>query len=482
VDVAFCCVVDEKTKYLAQAVRWAQAIRWVGGKLADASLFVGTTDGCPAGYAREFDRLGVQRLCVARASDWHGPSNKIGVLACEEMAGFKCVVLSDCDVAFVADISQWLTSDSIAAKPADLATLGNDLLAELFRAAGKAVPQQRLLTSIDRVPLIPYCNSGVVLLGESVREDFVALWMEFNRFLLGNRRLLGTREFFCDQASFALALNESKGAYRELPIAMNFPCHLRLDSYPTDVHSIVPMALHYHDRVDGRTGYLMATGMPGPDDSIARFNARLSRERRSHLANTVFWDERYNLDPELGSGIGSRGEHARYKAAIVETFLRSMPECCVIDFGCGDCSLLEHVNIARYIGVDASSEVISRNRRSHPGHAFVCGLLPDVDAQGEVSICFDLLIHQATLSEFDAVLDRILAASSRGGLVNGFDKDPGFASDIIFFHTPLCEALAKRGVDHSSVGEYRGTVIYQWSKGRRGVAARLFEECQAATG
>src|SRR5690606_28969602 len=37
--VAFCCAVDEKPKYLVQAVRWAQSIRWLAGSLSNADLY-----------------------------------------------------------------------------------------------------------------------------------------------------------------------------------------------------------------------------------------------------------------------------------------------------------------------------------------------------------------------------------------------------------------------------------------------------------
>ena len=36
--IAVCCAADEKTKYLTQAVRWAQSMRWFG---PPCDLFVG---------------------------------------------------------------------------------------------------------------------------------------------------------------------------------------------------------------------------------------------------------------------------------------------------------------------------------------------------------------------------------------------------------------------------------------------------------
>jgi hypothetical protein len=267
--IALCCVADEKTKYLSQALRWARAIRLFG---VEADLFVGLTDPCPDYFRDQLQRLGVRLLPVPKASDWHGPSNKLGVLVDPALRGYDFVVLSDCDIVVVGDIADQFLPGRIRAKPADMATLGDDVLERVFASAGLALPTRKVRTSIDRVSMHPYCNSGFIIFPGDLLEAFMGRWLHWNQHVLAHTPLLGDRAFFTDQASFAMALSEFIDHFEELPIEMNFPCHLGAQAYPADLHEVEPRILHYHDRVDGQTGLLLPTSLPGPDRVIARFN------------------------------------------------------------------------------------------------------------------------------------------------------------------------------------------------------------------
>ena len=46
--------------------------------------------------------------------------------------------------------------------------------------------------------------------------------------------------------------------------------------------------------------------MPGPDRVIEALNGRIAGFMASSFLNSVFWDFRYAVAPELGSGLGSR--------------------------------------------------------------------------------------------------------------------------------------------------------------------------------
>ena len=461
-SVAFCCAVDEKPKYLTQAVRWAQSIRWFAGSLCDADLFIGHCADIPSPYRRMFNALNIRLIPVERMSDWHGPSNKLGVLQSSELDDYEAIVFSDCDVIFAGDPSGELQSGKLRAKPADVTTLRNDVLAKIFEHAGIRVPTARLITTIDEVELIPYCNSGVIVLPRQIRKRFVDRWIFWNRWMLEQSELLGDRAFFTDQASFALTLPEFMGEFEALGANMNFPCHFEAQRYPSHLHETEVLVAHYHHRVDGKTGYLELVGIPGVDSAIRMFNEKSHELRRTSFENTIFWDTRYLLEPELGSGIGSRGEHATYKHALVSSLLSEHPGVSLVDYGCGDCSLLSAIHIPRYTGVDGSPEVIRKNTERFPDSHFINEDLGTTSATGDISLCFDVLIHQPTQRDFDAIIDRIIANTRIGGLLNGFEEKPGFTSDIIFHHEALSSALTRRGLAFRRAGEYRETVIYQW--------------------
>jgi hypothetical protein len=264
-----CCAADEKPKYLVQALRWARAIRWAE---VDADLYVGFTDGCPEPYRVQFESLRVNLAAIPRASDWHGPSNKLGVLRLPALRDYDYVVLSDCDIVVAGDIAPEMRPGLIRAKPADMATLSDEALERLFAAAGQPMPARKVTTSVDRKLKHPYCNSGFIIFPGAILPGFMDRWLHWNAFVLANPELLGPSTFFTDQASFALTLAEYIDRYDELPVGMNFPCHLQAYNYPEDLREVEPLVLHYHHRVDEQ-GLLLPTTLPGADRVIARYNA-----------------------------------------------------------------------------------------------------------------------------------------------------------------------------------------------------------------
>ena len=57
------------------------------------------------------------------------------------------------------------------------------------------------------------------------------------------------------------------------------------------------------------------------DAEIDKFNSAIEQYISNGLLNSVFWDFRYSLHPELGSGVGSRGDALSNKTALLEKAL-----------------------------------------------------------------------------------------------------------------------------------------------------------------
>jgi hypothetical protein len=428
--LAICCAAGWQTKPLTESLRWAQSIRLFG---PTADLYVGIAEQCPDYYREELQRLDVRLVPLSSAKDGQRSPDRLQLLLAPALAGYEFVVLSDCDIAVAGDFGSQLKAGCIRARLAKIA--GSD--------AG---------------------GPGLVVFAGELREPFAARWQHWNRRVLEDPQPPGAVALPPDQAGLALALAESVEVIDELPVEMDFPCHLDASEYPQELRELEPVVLHYHDRVDGRTGWLLPTTLQGPDRVIARVNAGVSAQRRQRLCNSAFWDERYLRMPELGSGLGSRGEHNEFKARLVGEFLQRHAVKPLVDFGCGDCAMLEHLSPVSYRGVDGSREVIERNRARFPQHEFFCQQLDRCSVSAPLSLCFDVLIHQHSREAFDAVVDRILSLTAEAGLINGFDEDPRFDSDIVYFHQPLAVALADRGLKLHQVGSYRKTRIYEWSR------------------
>jgi SAM-dependent methyltransferase len=138
--------------------------------------------------------------------------------------------------------------------------------------------------------------------------------------------------------------------------------------------------------------------------------------------NEDFWDRRYRALPELGSGPGSRGYAAWFKRRFVLDYLREHRFESIIDIGCGDLCWLEPEEPlpASYVGVDISKTVLDANRAKFPELTFI---QHDIVKQplgqvADLTICFDVLIHQTDQSSFESALRNTLACIGERGLIS----------------------------------------------------------------
>jgi SAM-dependent methyltransferase len=93
--------------------------------------------------------------------------------------------------------------------------------------------------------------------------------------------------------------------------------------------------------------------------------AELIRRRR-FSGSASYWEQRYLQGG--GSGPGSRGAAARFKAEVLNGFVRDHRTSSVIEFGCGDGYQLTLAEYPRYIGLDVS-----------PTAVMTCGLRFEAD-------------------------------------------------------------------------------------------------------
>ena len=266
-----------------------------------------------------------------------------------------------------------------------------------------------------------------------------------------------------------MTLQEFANNFKELPLSMNFPSHFPVERYPEGTFEVSPKIIHYHHLSKSSDNQLEEVAIPNISEKIYRFNKSLVKDRKENFSNNFFWDYRYEFDPELGSGIGSREDFLKYKVGIIRQFFSKYDIHSVVDFGCGDLSSIRELSLKSYTGIDLSERVVSKMRVEHPNYDF---LVLDI-AQEKIhlkrdydfSICFDTLIHQPNKKSYVTALENILNNTAKAGLINGFDAEPSYKSEIIFFHESLGKTLASfPKIEAILVGSYRQTSIYQWRK------------------
>lgn len=127
----------------------------------------------------------------------------------------------------------------------------------------------------------------------------------------------------------------------------------------------------------------------------------------------AYWERRYQLGGD--SGEGSYGAPARYKAAVLNTFVAQQGVASVIEFGCGDGHQLTLAEYPEYLGVDVSRAAIDRCKQwfvDNPNRRFV--LLDDYTGdRAQLALSLDVLFHLVEDAVYEAYLARLFGASER---------------------------------------------------------------------
>jgi SAM-dependent methyltransferase len=148
------------------------------------------------------------------------------------------------------------------------------------------------------------------------------------------------------------------------------------------------------------------------------------------MDNKEFWNNRYKIAPELGSGPGSRGYCAWYKQELLKNFIKCNEISSILDVGCGDMEVLPKVKMEiaeiKYIGLDISEYIVNKNSREYPkGEFFVHDIVQKkFDNQCELVVCFDVLLHQCDEQQFRSALRNLLNSTTQHALIS-YPADSG---------------------------------------------------------
>lgn len=278
------CVAENNPKYLAQALRLLQSVRWFGGKIADAKFLVCVVDGIDPAYRNEFEQYSADVRIVERFSDKHPQSNKLRFLEQPDVSDYKSALLLDCDTIVVQDPSSCLQTEVFRAKFADGPTVPCQVFEQLYDFFRLNLPGNNYKCTVRGTPTIPYFNAGVLLFSQSAMFHFVPEWIKLNKELIEHLELLGDSTNFCEQASLSLAVTTVGIPFDLFDNDMNFPTHHK--DYIVLLENIDPFLIHYHNLVDSY-GYLKPSLYALANKRIIQFNERLGEERERQRANDI---------------------------------------------------------------------------------------------------------------------------------------------------------------------------------------------------
>jgi len=275
------CVAENTPKYLAQALRLVQSVRWFGGSIADADVLVCVVGTLDSATIERFSHYGATLRTVERFDARCPVTNKLRFVEQPEARGYSGVLMLDCDTIVVQDFSPLLTGSLFSAKIADGPTMPLDVLAHVFRQFDIPCPEPHYRCTIRGTLTIPYFNTGVLYFPVGVFDILPPIWIRHTRELLSRFDLVRGREHFVEQTSMSMALASSALSFTPLGNEMNCPVHH--EDYIPCLDGVDPYIIHYHSRVDG-DGYLLPSKYGSINRRIRQFNERLASERQRGVA------------------------------------------------------------------------------------------------------------------------------------------------------------------------------------------------------
>jgi 2-polyprenyl-3-methyl-5-hydroxy-6-metoxy-1,4-benzoquinol methylase len=429
---------------------------------AGEDVRVHCTPGVTEAFKLRLTQLGITPVEIDTFPG-HPYCNKIQQCFSGAFDGYDKVVLTDCDLFFLSKPAV-SPEARFAGKVVDLPNPPLDVLQAIYNEAGVSprgavpvscalAPQEQTYTSNLNGGFYVLDRSDLGLLGER--------WKTRAQWLLERPHLLGRSAMHVDQIALALALDELGIAVTPLKAEYNFPVHLPKERLEA-MHPNGIACIHYHSHVLPG-GAIKETGVAAVDRAVRIANGHIERIVGQHFDNALFWNWRYACFPELGSGIGSRGEILEYKRQLLSIALAPFRDARVLDIGCGDLETTKNLPLRHYTGADVSESALEIARRKRPEWQFIHAT-PDAIAResADAVLCLDVLIHQKTAAEYHNTLAALVAATGQRLIVSGFDGPPSLTSNITGYHEPLSASLRRFGVFNEilCIGKYRDVSLF----------------------
>jgi hypothetical protein len=478
-SIAFSCFVDENPVLKAQAFIWVNCLKRLQN-IEPESIFVHTT----AARSQFRDWLSCEKVNIVEVEHFDKRNvycNKIQQLASFRQTTYDQILFMDCDTAWIGKEKLPL-GQPLSARIVDLANPPESVLKTTFSASGLGPPDwwpvafpqgpDRALTDVNN------CNGGLYICAGEFVKELAPRWRYWALWCLDNSHLFESFSPHADQVSFALAMRELNAKVSHLPLAWNYPTHLRV----ADLPDVSPQILHYHGEMTGHLK-VKSIGISRVDYAIDELNKSIAGFIRENLLNAVFWDLRYHIDPELGSGIGSRGASLDSKRRVIADALASFVNGRIVDVGCGDLEVTRNLGIKDYLGLDVAEEAVGLARGKRPDWTFQVMQAEDRIPEGDVVLCIDVLIHQPDERQFFDLIGRLAQAARSRLIVTGYDGPPTFISEITRYYLPITEALRRTGAFKSIeiLGRYRDVVVVAADKGDPATVVREVKAVGAST-
>jgi 2-polyprenyl-3-methyl-5-hydroxy-6-metoxy-1,4-benzoquinol methylase len=461
--VFYSCVVDDHPKFYWQGYIFVNILLHLA-KVSGDRIFVHLTKS-----NIQFENfLKANKVNIKYIEPWGDKKycNKLQQLETKEFQNADFVWFCDADIAIVEDLSKIVeeNQDNILGKIVDFPNPSIEKLKSIYDFFVLKYPKTSTDTLTTEQTFEGNFNGGLYGMPSKYIVSFGKNWKKYAQKMLKSEKvkdILAEKINHIDQISFSLALKKLKLPYKILGYEYNCPTHIKnIDLLDTKLKSKAKV-IHYHNNISN-TGLLNTLEEQYVKETIVQVNEVI----KQHFNNALFWSYRYATNPELGSGVGSRGNVAQYKLKLLKNIGLEKQKS-VLDVGCGDLEIVKNLFFKNYTGVDISAQAVVNGKSKFPQFDFYnFEIEKEKISNADTVLCLDVLIHQPTKQNYDELIKFVTTKANKRVIISGYEKKND-SSHMCFFYENIKESLEKTGLFKYiyKVGEYRGLGMYVADKG-----------------
>lgn len=301
--IYYSCVIDTNPKFQYQCWLWAHSLIELA-QISPSNIWVHYISGVDLLFIEKLKSLGLQLQEIEGFGDYKY-CNKIAQLSNDSLREADVIILMDTDMIITQNFMDTINLECVSGKIVDYPNPNISILDNIFLEAGLDNIYERVKTDFENeLTYAGNFNGGLYIIPNQYIDMIQASWRKWASWLLENNILKDGMKVHVDQVSFCMTIHENQIPIEHLPRTYNYPIHINFHK------DIAPMIIHYHWKISnvGLLNIDQNSSVPYKE-CISKINDFIGR----HFDNMTFWNYRYTVFPELGSGVGSRAENLKVK-------------------------------------------------------------------------------------------------------------------------------------------------------------------------
>jgi SAM-dependent methyltransferase len=147
-----------------------------------------------------------------------------------------------------------------------------------------------------------------------------------------------------------------------------------------------------------------------------------------------FWEQRYATGGN--SGVGSYDKFAKFKAEVLNEFVRTHSVQSVLEFGCGDGNQLTLARYPRYTGYDVSATAVAMCKKRFDADSTKTfrTISEYADETADLTLSLDVIFHLVEDTVFESYMRTLFGASRRYAIIysSNTDENEGYAGSHVW--------------------------------------------------